>query len=79
MSDEREIEIVTCWCGVTGRMDEMFDDEVFSSHCGGTGVLHCECGGDICVCHNHGEVDCPGCADCDIDDNDDFADEHFRD
>ena len=32
--------------------------------CGGLGVFECLCGGDQCVCHNHGEVECPGCADC---------------
>jgi hypothetical protein len=33
--------------------------------CGGTGVLKCEgCGGDQCCCNCGGEVECPGCDDC---------------
>lgn len=52
-----------CWCGVVGRYDEMFMD-VFSSSCCGTGHIDCLCGGDQCVCHNHGETECPGCEDC---------------
>lgn len=36
--------------------------------CGGSGVLECHCGGDLCVCGNFGEVDCVGCPDCEFDD-----------
>ena len=52
--------------------------------CGGLGVLHCYCGGDLCICGNYGEVPCPGCANCepeweeDLDetaDDDDLPDE----
>lgn len=55
--------MVKCWCGET---DAYFSDEDdgLESGCGGSGVLHCYCGGDLCVCHNHGEVECPGCEDC---------------
>lgn len=35
--------------------------------CGGTRSLHCYCGGDQCVCGNFGEVECPGCEDCEGD------------
>lgn len=59
------VEVVRCWCGVEGPYDELHDDAVFDQDCGGSGVLYCECGGDLCVCHNHGEVPCPGCDDCD--------------
>ena len=59
----------TCWCGAVGDADEMFDDAVFEQGCGGSGVLNCECGGDFCVCHHHGEIDCPGCEDCEPDDD----------
>ena len=38
--------------------------------CGGTRVLDCYCGGDFCVCGNFGEVECPGCEDCDGDEDD---------
>lgn len=57
-------EIVTCWCGARGAMEDMFDDAVYEQGCGGTGTLYCECGGEFCVCHHHGEVECPGCEDC---------------
>lgn len=62
-------EIITCWCGAQGTHDELFDNAVYEQCCGGSGVLNCECGGDMCVCHHHGEVDCPGCEECiDLDD-----------
>ena len=54
---------VRCWCGVKGDPDDMFADDLDAT-CGGMGVLHCYCGGDQCVCHNHGEVECDGCEDC---------------
>ncbi|MAT84079.1 MAG: hypothetical protein CMD39_07290 [Gammaproteobacteria bacterium] len=50
-----------CWCGEEAPH---CDDDPYSRTCGGTGTLYCYCGGDQCVCHNHGEVDCPGCGDC---------------
>ena len=60
-----------CWCGET----RPYYEDVFSG-CGGTGMLECLCGGDFCVCHNHGEVECFGCPDCDPccegEDEDDF-------
>lgn len=66
--DEPEIDddaaIIKCWCGAEGTFEELFDDEVYGQSCGGSGVLHCECGGDQCVCHHHGEVECEGCEDC---------------
>jgi hypothetical protein len=74
VSDEPEDDdILTCWCGARGTADELFDDALFDEDCGGSGYLHCFCGGDLCVCHNHGEVECPGCPDCESDD--DFGDE----
>jgi hypothetical protein len=33
--------------------------------CSGIGTIECLCGGESCVCHNHGEVDCDGCSECD--------------
>jgi hypothetical protein len=41
--------------------------------CGGSGSMHCYCGGDFCVCGNQGEIECMGCVDCepnDVDDDD---------
>ena len=65
--------IITCWCGASGTYDELFDDSGLPPRCGGLGVLDCECGGDQCVCHHHGETECPGCPDCE------GADEGFGD
>lgn len=53
-----------CWCGVVGSEDELFDDAGLQYGCAGTGSIDCLCGGDLCVCHYHGETDCPGCEDC---------------
>lgn len=66
----REEEQIQCWCGAVGTFNEMFDDDVYSKTCGGSRWLHCKCGGDFCVCHHHGEVECGGCEDCDVDDGD---------
>ena len=58
-------EIITCWCGAQGTYPELFDSALYADTCGGTGYLDCHCGGDLCVCHHHGqEVECPGCRDC---------------
>lgn len=48
--------------------------EGLEQHCGGTGYLNCYCGGDLCVCGNFGEVECPGCPDCEGMDEDEFED-----
>ncbi len=40
--------------------------------CDGWGSIPCRCGGDLCVCWNRGELECPGCVDCEKDDDDDF-------
>ena len=70
MSDEPEVddEIITCWCGAKGTYDELFFDDL-EGGCGGSGTRNCYCGGDFCVCHNHGEMECPGCEDCEFDDD----------
>lgn len=60
---------VTCWCGASGPYRELFDQAVFQDTCGGLCVLYCLCGGDHCVCHHHGQVDCPGCEDCQREDD----------
>ena len=59
-----EGETIRCWCGAEDIYAELFDESGLSDSCMGTGVLDCYCGGDACVCHHHGEVDCPGCEDC---------------
>jgi hypothetical protein len=64
--------IITCWCGVKGTYDQLFDDSFLESFCGGTGEVSCYCGGDLCVCHNHGSVECPGCPDCEQEDGYDY-------
>lgn len=47
----------------------MNDDEFadLEESCGGTGVLHCFCGGDFCACELGGEYPCDGCEDCNPD------------
>lgn len=69
--DEPENDIITCWCGAQGTYDELFDESGIDHSCAGTGYLQCFCGGDFCVCHHHGETECPGCDDCDFGDDDD--------
>lgn len=66
--DDDEIE---CWCGASGTYEDLFDDSGLEESCGGTGYVHCFCGGDLCACHNHGETECPGCDECE-----EFEDEH---
>lgn len=63
--DLAEDAVVECWCGEKGKVTELFDYSGLDVTCGGLGVLYCHCGGDLCVCHHHGETDCPGCPDCD--------------
>lgn len=69
------MDIVKCWCGAVGTEEELFSAD-FDFRCGGAGELQCFCGGDLCVCHNHGVVECPGCDDC-WDEDDDF--DYFED
>ena len=61
-----------CWCGVENH----YYAEV-GGNCGGTGMLDCHCGGDLCVCHNHGEVECFGCPGCEPDDDRDEYDDDY--
>jgi hypothetical protein len=65
----------TCWCGESGKVSDLYDDTGLDVSCGGLGSLNCRCGGDQCVCHYHGETDCPGCPDCENDCDDDWGDE----
>lgn len=72
---EPDDEIITCWCGASGVYEDLFDDDGTDSFCGGGGTLNCYCGGDFCVCHHHGETECPGCDDCGRDRDDGFEDD----
>ncbi len=43
---------------------EDYEDDAgdeWCDHCGNLGVIDCFCGGDICVCRNRGEIECPHC------------------
>lgn len=62
MADTDCDDTTPCWCG---EPSPLYDDEGLDDTCGGLGSLTCHCGGDLCVCHHHGEVECPGCPDCD--------------
>ncbi len=64
----------TCFCGAHGTFEELHDMDGLDKKCGGTGMLYCYCGGDLCVCHNHGEVECFGCEDCE---NNEYLDGEF--
>lgn len=79
MADESEPDdgLFKCWCGAQGAFEEMFDFSDAEGGCGGSGLIDCYCGGDFCVCHNHGEYECPGCDDCDDreDEDNDYYDE----
>ena len=61
-----------CWCGVE---HPYYSDDIERS-CGGSGTVECRCGGDFCVCHNHGAVECAGCEDCDDTDGDPGRDQY---
>jgi hypothetical protein len=63
---------VSCWCGAEGTYSQLFDDSGLEGDCGGLGVINCFCGGDFCVCHHHGEVECPGCPACENEDDEEF-------
>lgn len=52
-------ELDVCWCGVKNPYYAPVEGT-----CGGTGMIECHCGGDLCVCHNHGEAECFGCEYC---------------
>lgn len=62
-----------CWCGEPNPHYA----EIHGG-CGGSGMLNCRCGGDLCVCHNHGETECFGCEDCEDRDTD-YPDQEFYD
>lgn len=36
-------------------------DGVMCPRCMGMASINCHCGGDLCVCENYGEMDCPYC------------------
>lgn len=74
VEDGMDRENITCWCGATGAYADLFDDSYLAEACGGQGYLDCYCGGDQCVCHNHGGIDCDGCEDCEGDEWDDDDD-----
>jgi len=62
-----------CWCGCE---NPHYDDSLEET-CGGYGMLNCYCGGDQCVCHWHGGIECDGCEDCEENDgNGDWADDY---
>ena len=41
--------------------DYLSDDDCTCPRCSGSGHIDCHCGGDLCVCDNYGERDCPLC------------------
>lgn len=71
-----DTSFVKCWCGMEGRACDLFDSDFLDESCGGTGILNCHCGGDLCVCHHHGETECFGCPDCEGEDDWEDGDEN---
>ena len=51
----------SCWCG---EQHPAYLTGGLAATCDGSGFLECRCGGDQCVCYHHGEVECPGCSEC---------------
>lgn len=47
------------------RGDGRMSERAYCYECNNTGFVHCECGGDICVCQEYGntggERPCPSC------------------
>jgi hypothetical protein len=41
--------------------DDLPEDNVICPRCDGNRIVDCHCGGDLCVCENYGEMDCPMC------------------
>ena len=37
------------------------DEGITCPRCMGNRTVDCHCGGDLCVCENYGERDCPTC------------------
>lgn len=60
----KAIKNTPCWCG-----EKHPYYAPIPTKCEGYGHYECMCGGDFCVCHNHGEVECDGCPDCEGDDD----------
>lgn len=63
-------EMCQCWCGARGTYAELWSEDGIEDTCGGSGFRICYCGGDGCVCHNHSELECFGCKDCEEEDPD---------
>lgn len=47
--------------------------------CDGHGWITCNCGGDLCICGNGGDIECDGCEDCEPSDDEDYWDEEEDD
>lgn len=45
-------------------------DPAWCDACQNTGWINCYCGGDLCICDNNGEYECPYCQSvaCEYDD-----------
>lgn len=61
-----DVENEPCWCGVE---NPHYEDDGVAYGCSGSGEVDCDCGGDTCVCHNHGTLVCIGCENCEVDDD----------
>lgn len=52
-------------CQVDEDANDFYEDEDedadYCDRCGNEGIIPCRCGGDFCICMNHGEAPCPDC------------------
>lgn len=71
MAEEEDDGLTLKECPACGMSPAWFSLEGLDEGCSGNGFVNCYCGGDQCVCHNHGEMECPGCDDCQEDADDD--------
>lgn len=51
------------FCGLAQIDHNHGDDDQWCETCHNTGSINCYCGGDLCICENHGEMPCPSCRD----------------
>lgn len=69
MSDAARKSVHCCPAGDSGGAmsdeiedwDGCEDEPEYCFECNNMGIIPCECGGDICVCLNNGEMPCPYC------------------
>ena len=49
------------WLEPLRRTPKPWKPGEYCDRCQNTGTVDCHCGGDLCVCENYGEKECPCC------------------